>query len=465
MEFNVNPDFLCGHVGTYLEQKSEPTMSTHFPNKKPQTTQVFSKTDRRYWKDRVELRTRVTRGSVYTDEDYSVQIQFHGKRQRFPLGTPNKAAAQEQAAHIYRVLASTGWEDALAKYGGAKHQVRKVQELRGGSLGALIAAFLEVSPARSSSKETYIKALRSIYAELNGVNIRLKHRTAGKDKGTWQQKVDTLLISSVTPEMVTTWRRVSITGAKTESATRNITTTINSKIRNAKAMFSKRSLEQISKIVALPAILPFQGVRLDNCTLPKYESRLDASSILAKACSELKSADPPAYCILLLALNCGLRRAEIDNLLWDSVDLVAGVLHVEGNDFYQLKSQGSQGAIDMGEEMVAELSELRRMGHSDFVIPSDREAKRHEGSSWYRCEEAFSSLIIWLRKNGVRSKKPLHELRKEVGSIIARDFGIFEASRFLRHRDIRVTASIYVDKKQKVVPSFDRKDKHEHNSQ
>ncbi len=112
-------------------------------------------------------------------------------------------------------------------------------------------------------------------------------------------------------------------------------------------MFSRRSLEQISKIVALPAILPFQGVRLDNCTLPKYESRLDASSILAKASSELKSADPSAYCILMLALNCGLRRAEIDNLLWDSVDLVAGVLHVEGNDFYQLKSQGSQGAIDL----------------------------------------------------------------------------------------------------------------------
>ncbi len=104
--------------------------------------------------------------------------------------------------------------------------------------------------------------------------------------------------------------------------------------------------------------------------------------------------------------------------------------------------------------MVTELSELRKKVHGDFVIPSDREAKRHEGSSWYRCEEVFSNLIKWLRKNGVKSKKPLHELRKEVGSIIARDFGIFEASRFLRHRDIRVTASIYVDKKQRVVPTF-----------
>ena len=429
-------------------------MSPHPNNSKSDSPQVFSKTDRRYWKDRVELRTRVTRGIVYTDEDYSVQIQFHGKRQRFPLGTPNKAAAQEQAAQIYRAVVSVGWEGTLAKYGGAKHQVRKANEQRGDSLGALIAAFREVSPARSSSQEAYTKAIRSIYAELNQVGVQSKHRSAGKDKGSWQQQVDALLISSVTPEMVTKWRRASIAEAKTESATRNITTTINSKIRNAKALFSRRCLDQIAKNVNLPAILPFQGVRLDNTMLPKYESRLDASGILAAAKLELKNADPSAYCVLLLALNCGLRRAEIDNLLWDSVDLVAGVLHVEGNDFYQLKSQGSQGAIDLGDEMIAELSALRKKSKGEFVISSDREPRRHEGSNWYRCDDVFTNLINWLRKNGVKSKKPLHELRKEVGSIIAKDFGIFEASRFLRHRDIRVTASIYVDKKQKVVPKF-----------
>ena len=454
MVLDVNHEFLCGHVRTYLEQKSEPTMSTHFSGKKSEPPQVFSKTDRRYWKERVEMRTRVTRGIVYTDEDYSVQIQFQGKRQRFPLATPNKAAAQEQAAQIYRTVISVGWEGALAKYGGAKHQVRKAKAQRGESIGALITAFLDVSPARMSSKETYVKALRSIYADLNEVNMRLKHRSAGKDKGSWQQQVDALLISSVTPEMITKWRRASIAEAKTESATRNITTTINSKIRNAKAIFSKRSLEQLSKTVALPAVMPFQGVRLDNCMLPKYESRLDAGDILTKAQSDLKVADPSAYCVLLLALNCGLRRAEIDNLLWESVDLVAGVLHVEGNDFYQLKSQGSQGAIDLGDETIAELMALRKKSKSEFVISSDREPRRHEGSGWYRCEDVFTNLINWLRKKGVKSKKPLHELRKEVGSIIARDFGIFEASRFLRHRDIRVTASIYVDKKQKVVPKF-----------
>ena len=152
-------------------------MSPHFPGTESEPPQVFSKTDRRYWKDRVYLYKRVTRKVKYTDEDYSVQIQFQGKRHRFPLGTPNKAAAQEQAAKIYRTIMSLGWEGTLAKYGGAKHQVRKAKAQRGESIGALITAFQDVSPARPSSKETYVKALRSIYAELNEIGIRLKHRT------------------------------------------------------------------------------------------------------------------------------------------------------------------------------------------------------------------------------------------------------------------------------------------------
>ena len=48
----------------------------------------------------------------------------------------------------------------------------------------------------------------------------------------------------------------------------------------------------------------------------------------------------------------------------------------------------------------------------------------------------------------------LHELRKEVGSIIANEQGIFEASRYLRHSDVRITSQIYVDKKKKITPGL-----------
>ena len=53
---------------------------------------------------------------------------------------------------------------------------------------------------------------------------------------------------------------------------------------------------------------------------------------------------------------------------------------------------------------------------------------------------------------GVDTMKPLHTMRKEIGSIIASEHGIFEASRYLRHSDIRITSAIYADKKKTVTP-------------
>jgi hypothetical protein len=44
-------------------------------------------------------------------------------------------------------------------------------------------------------------------------------------------------------------------------------------------------------------------------------------------------------------------------------------------------------------------------------------------------------------------------MRKEIGSIIASENGIFEASRYLRHSDIRITSAIYADKKKTVTPN------------
>jgi hypothetical protein len=44
----------------------------------------------------------------------------------------------------------------------------------------------------------------------------------------------------------------------------------------------------------------------------------------------------------------------------------------------------------------------------------------------------------------VKARNPLHTLRKEFGSFIARKFGIFAASEALRHGDIRLTRDYYL---------------------
>ena len=45
--------------------------------------------------------------------------------------------------------------------------------------------------------------------------------------------------------------------------------------------------------------------------------------------------------------------------------------------------------------------------------------------------------------------KPLHELRNEFGSQVCAKYGIYAASRMLRHTDIRVTTEHYLDMKER----------------
>jgi hypothetical protein len=85
------------------------------------------------------------------------------------------------------------------------------------------------------------------------------------------------------------------------------------------------------------------------------------------------------------------------------------------------------------------------------VIEAPGREPKNVNYQFYRCQEHFEQLILWLRKEGLRSKKPLHELRKAFGSLINEKAGIHSASRALRHSNIGITASTYVDSRARVA--------------
>jgi hypothetical protein len=66
----------------------------------------------------------------------------------------------------------------------------------------------------------------------------------------------------------------------------------------------------------------------------------------------------------------------------------------------------------------------------------------------------FQRLYEWLRAKGVSANKPLHELRKEIGALIATKHRIFAASTYLRHADITTTARHYADHKARISGWF-----------
>jgi hypothetical protein len=53
------------------------------------------------------------------------------------------------------------------------------------------------------------------------------------------------------------------------------------------------------------------------------------------------------------------------------------------------------------------------------VLRSNRPPHPDSGRPYYRCEDTFDRLNAWLRGKGITANKPLHELRKELGAIIA----------------------------------------------
>jgi hypothetical protein len=60
----------------------------------------FSKTDVRFWQSRLFRETYHNSNRLCQTSHWSARIQHEGRRERFPLYTPNKAAAAARARDI-----------------------------------------------------------------------------------------------------------------------------------------------------------------------------------------------------------------------------------------------------------------------------------------------------------------------------------------------------------------------------
>jgi len=76
----------------------------------------FSKTDVRYWQDAIFKPTYKRNGQTVEVEDWSVRVQWRGRRETFNLKTPNKATAAAKAKEIYMLLVGAGWDAAFEKF-------------------------------------------------------------------------------------------------------------------------------------------------------------------------------------------------------------------------------------------------------------------------------------------------------------------------------------------------------------
>lgn len=394
-------------------------------------------------------------GKLFKEDspDFSCRIQFQGRRERFQLETPNKEPAAAKAAEIYRYLTGHGWTATLAKY--KPDERPKLDVLTVGAFLAAVRNVVDVSPLTLAG---YERSLRTLVA-----GAVLHRRFKKTERQDWQEKVEAVRLDRLTPDAVQRWKVERKRTAHADPlAEARIKHTANSVLRNAKALFSgKKVIAHLPADVKalLPDPLPLSAVTVfSEDTSAKFTPDVDPEKLVLMARTELAAvrredetpveyeAREQAWLAFLLCFMGGLRRKEADLLIWQQVDFDRGVIELSLSHYLKPKTKASAMPIPLEPEVLAILRGFRARHPSDeFVLRSARAPKLTVRNSDTRCEATWKLLQAWLRAKGVTDRKPIHSLRKAVGSVMARRHGIHAAQRLLRHTTPVITSRYYAD--------------------
>lgn len=412
--------------------------------------------DTRVWESRVQKRRFKRDGEWLEARDFSIRLKSGGRQVYFPLHTANRATAANLARKIATYLTANGMTATEAKY---KRVID--QEQSPVTVGSYLEAVGATQMLHPRTLLGYTVALRVIASGAFGVRSgKGKFDYNGDGNRNWRRSVDKIRLERLTPDRINKWARRFIDGRNSLEEKDSAKRTLNAYFRNARSLFSDRPrnggpslLKAASKLLAapLPQPLPLHGVGSFPAGSARYDSKISAELLFTAADTELRESDPPAYTAFLLALVAGLRRGEIDGLEWGHVDIEHNVIRIRESAWLHTKTKASAADVAIDPWMMAALRAIKSGSNSSFVVGSNREPKEGGARIRYRCEPVFKRLNLWLKSKGVSARKPLHELRKEVGAIIASKDGIYAASRYLRHATVAMTDLHYSDLKHRVT--------------
>lgn len=396
---------------------------------------------------------------------YGIQIAYRGHRHRFPLETANAEAAAEKARNIYLSLTTQGWEGTLGQF---KPQAAP-KPARAATIGEWIQAVRASTDYRQSTFTNYANSLRQIAADIARIGNQPaldEHGQPKRDRNrrtiylsrfnvqsgghaAWAAKVDAQPLTLFTPAAIQAWKLEYINRAGgAPDARQRASNTAASRLRSARSMFSKKARRFAPSDLILPDPLPFSSIELPKKANTAYQSKIDARSLIEKARQEL-SGEPLK--IFTFALLSGLSKKEIDLLAWSQIDFQKGVIRIERTEHFQAKTEDRNAEVDLDAELIPLLRHWQKISAGAFVVESRHQPRPEAKRIYYRCEEHFKALYSWLRAQGITAQKPLHELRKELGAILASTHGIYAAQTVLRHAQISTTAAYYADKKKRIT--------------
>lgn len=165
--------------------------------------------------------------------------------------------------------------------------------------------------------------------------------------------------------------------------------------------------------------------------------------LAAKAQDELSQLDPHSYLLFLLCLGVGLRQQEATHVRWEDVQSNGIMVR---NDWVHKTKSDKDRFIPVGPSLLVALEPYRRTADEWVVAECFHHTSKPSHMPKKRAMVTARRLATWIRDTaGVDGlKNPIHWLRKVFGSVVARDHGLFTASKYLGHSSITVTEAVYV---------------------
>jgi integrase len=431
------------HVGTrqVIHDRTETGQTTT-----PVRTKL-AKTHQDYWTQRLRKRPYIDRqGRSAEVPTWQVRIQYLGKESWFNLDTANRAHAAIKARDVYVFLRANGWDQAFARF-----KPETVAKVDSPTVAEFFAEVRLKAGLRSRTLAGYERKFRKIVADIRGIRSdgrKFDQWQGGHDA--WLAQVERTKLHEITPERIQAWKLAYLSRVAgdpvREKAARN---TVNSFIRNARSLFSESILKHLTGIT-VPRPTPFTDVALERGGSMKYHSEINPRVLWEAARRDLSEQFPAQFMIFILALGAGLRRNEIDKMEWSWIDWENAVIRVKPTRYFQPKTDESEADVEVSKDLLELIRPYMCRATDAFVVPGNRPRLTPTYDS-YRCDFHLKQLNEWLRSKGITARNPLHSLRKEFGSLLCDRFGIWQASRALRHQSIQTTQNHYIDKKSRAV--------------
>lgn len=385
---------------------------------------------------------------------FYVRMQVGTERRKIRLKSTTAEEAGKESAKLYREISANGWPTKKARKKTVTSTETIESDKREGSVGQWIAAATLHAKVRENTAKKYAESLRTIVGDIIELSKSRKKEC--------RAKIDNFLLDDLTSDKIRAWilKRTDSTG-RNVSQVRRSNTTARTLIVNARSLFTS-AIQESMGISNEKQRNPFRSLKLPRKTVLSYTSKFDARLLLSKATDELSKdhngidteSRYEQWKILYLALVAGLRYREIDNLRVQDISPSIRKISIRSHGDYEPKTEASEADVTVSEGAAKILEQMLNKTKGKWVVADGKSKK----AAAYRTGAHHEKLLDWLRnyeERGIKPladiHKPLHELRKEAGTLVNSQHGLYEAKDFLRHSDIATTAAYYVGSKGEIT--------------